>query len=86
VVEGRAHSDALGAAVGAGREPGEDPDHRLVAPHSGSKLSRAERRWPLFLFAGSTGRCVAVIDLSRCFFLFINLISNFLQRVRLAGG
>ena len=37
--EGRTHGYALGAAMGAGGEPGEDSDHRLLGP--GLKLSRS---------------------------------------------
>jgi hypothetical protein len=37
--EKRTHGYALGAAMGAGGEPREDSDHRLLGP--GSKLSRS---------------------------------------------
>lgn len=67
--------------MGAGREPGEDSDHRLLAPALARSFLGAEGSWPLFLFAGSTDRCVAVIDLSECFIilllLFINLFFAF---------
>nr|ACN34861.1 unknown [Zea mays] len=41
---------ALGAAVGAGGEPGEDPDHRLFAPPAlAPSFLGVERSCPLFL-------------------------------------
>jgi hypothetical protein len=54
--DGEAHSNALGSAVGAGGEPGEDSDHRRHGLRGGSKV-RCRTKLAAFLGLGSTDRC-----------------------------